>query len=94
MDEAWGNMTGVADPAALGRKIRERLAREIGMPVGVGISTTKTLAKLANWAAKKWKGTGGVLDLTDPVRQERLLRLAPCPRYGAWAIARRPSLRL
>jgi DNA polymerase V len=46
-------MTGVADPEALGRSIRERLAREIGMPVGVGISTTKTLPKLANWAAKK-----------------------------------------
>ncbi|MCZ9766159.1 translesion error-prone DNA polymerase V subunit UmuC [Pseudomonas aeruginosa] len=77
IDEAWGDMTGVVDPEGLGRSIRERLAREIGMPVGVGISTTKTLAKLANWAAKKWKGTGGVLDLTDPIRQDKLLRLAP-----------------
>lgn len=77
IDEAWGDMTGVADPTGLGHSIRERLAREIGMPVGVGISTTKTLAKLANWAAKKWKGTGGVLDLTNPARQEKLLRLAP-----------------
>jgi DNA polymerase V len=52
IDEAWGALTGVADPATLSRSIRERLAREIGMPVGVDISTTKTLAKLANWAAK------------------------------------------
>lgn len=92
IDEAWGNMTGVADPAALGRKIRERLAREIGMPVGVGISTTKTLAKLANWAAKKWKGTGGVLDLTDPVRQERLLRLAPVSEV--WGVGHRSAAKL
>ncbi|QKE61881.1 translesion error-prone DNA polymerase V subunit UmuC [Aquipseudomonas campi] len=92
IDEAWGNMTGVADPAALGRSIRERLAREIGMPVGVGISTTKTLAKLANWAAKKWKGTGGVLDLTDPVRQEKLLRLAPVSEV--WGVGHRSAARL
>lgn len=92
IDEAWGNMTGVADPAALGRSIRERLAREIGMPVGVGISTTKTLAKLANWAAKKWKGTGGVLDLTDPVRQEKLLRLAPVSEV--WGVGHRSAAKL
>lgn len=92
IDEAWGDMTGVADPEALGQSIRERLAREIGMPVGVGISTTKTLAKLANWAAKKWKGTGGVLDLTDPVRQEKLLHLAPVSEV--WGVGHRSAARL
>ncbi len=92
IDEAWGDMTGVADPEALGHSIRERLAREIGMPVGVGISTTKTLAKLANWAAKKWKGTGGVLDLTDPVRQEKLLRLAPVSEV--WGVGHRSAAKL
>lgn len=92
IDEAWGDMSGVADPEALGRSICERLAREIGMPVGVGISTTKTLAKLANWAAKKWKGTGGVLDLTDPNRQEKLLRLAPVSEV--WGVGHRSAARL
>lgn len=92
IDEAWGDMSGVTDPAALGRSIRERLAREIGMPVGVGISTTKTLAKLANWAAKKWRGTGGVLDLTDPVRQEKLLRLAPVSEV--WGVGHRSAAKL
>ena len=92
IDEAWGDMTGVTDAAALGRNIRERLAREIGMPVGVGISTTKTLAKLANWAAKKWKGTGGVLDLTDLTRQENLLRLAPVSEV--WGVGHRSAARL
>ncbi len=92
IDEAWGDMTGVADPAELGRGIRNRLAHEIGMPVGVGISTTKTLAKLANWAAKKWKATGGVLDLTDPIRQEKLLRLAPVSEV--WGVGHRSAARL
>ncbi len=92
IDEAWGDMTGVADPAELGRGIRNRLAHEIGMPVGVGISTTKTLAKLANWAAKKWKATGGVLDLTDPIRQEKLLRLAPVSEV--WGVGHRSAAKL
>jgi DNA polymerase V len=92
IDEAWGDMTGVADVEALGRRIRARLARDVGMPVAVGISTTKTLAKLANWAAKKWKGTGGVLDLTDPVRQEKLLRLAPVSEV--WGIGHRSAAKL
>lgn len=92
IDEAWGDMTGVAEPEALGRSIRDRLAQEIGMPVGVGISTTKTLAKLANWAAKKWKATGGVLDLTDPVRQEKLLRLAPV--CEVWGVGHRSAAKL
>lgn len=92
IDEAWGDMTGIADLEAHGRAIRQRLAREIGMPVGIGISTTKTLAKLANWAAKKWKATGGVLDLTDPARQERLLRLAPISEV--WGIGHRSAAKL
>lgn len=92
IDEAWGDMTGVADVDALGRCIRARLARDVGMPVGVGISTTKTLAKLANWAAKKWNGTGGVVDLTDPVRQEKLLRLAPVNEV--WGVGHRSAVKL
>lgn len=92
IDEAWGDMTGVDDLHGLGWSIRERLARDVGMPVGVGISTTKTLAKLANWAAKKWKGTGGVLDLTDPAHQEKLLRLAPVSEV--WGVGRRSAAKL
>lgn len=92
IDEAWGDMTGVSDLEGLGRDIRQRLACEIGMPVGVGISTTKTLAKLANWAAKKWQGTGGVLDLTNPIRQEKLLRLAPVKEV--WGVGHRSAARL
>src|SRR5690606_8518289 len=62
------------------------------MPVGVGISTTKTLAKLANWAAKKWRGTGGVLDLTEAGRQEKLLKLAPVS--DVWGVGYRSAARL
>jgi len=87
VDECWADLAGVANLEGLGRQVRARLLRDIGMPVGVGISTTKTLAKLANWAAKKWPATGGVVDLTDPARQEKLLRIAPVDEV--WGIGRR-----
>ncbi|WP_279465397.1 hypothetical protein [Aeromonas veronii] len=38
---------------AYGRQIRERVQQWTGLTVGVGIGPTKTLAKLANYAAKK-----------------------------------------
>lgn len=93
IDEAWGDMTGVQeDLIEYGKRIRARLLQWVGMPVGVGISTTKTLAKLANWAAKKWPATGGVVDLTDPARQERLLRIADVGEV--WGVGRRLAARL
>ena len=93
IDEAWGDLTGVQeDLSDYGRRIRTRLQEWVGMPVGVGISSTKTLAKLANWAAKRWPATGGVVDLTDPARQEKLLRLAAVQEV--WGIGRRLSAKL
>ncbi|MCQ4270245.1 Y-family DNA polymerase [Pseudomonas kuykendallii] len=92
IDECWADFSGIAEREALGRAIRARLLQWVGMPVGVGISTTKTLAKLANWAAKKWPATGGVVDLSDPVRQEKLLRIAAVDEV--WGIGRRLAPKL
>jgi len=50
---------------------------------------TKTLAKLANFAAKKWKQTGGVLDLSDPLRREKLMRIVPVDEV--WGIGSRAA---
>lgn len=53
------------DLAAYGQRIRQRIARWLGLPVCVGIAPTKTLAKLANRCAKKgWAGERGVCDFT------------------------------
>jgi len=76
IDEAFLDLTGVypcqKDPIAYGQRIRKAVVRTTGIPVCVGMGPTKTLAKLANFAAKKWKKTDGVLDLSDPVRREKL----------------------
>lgn len=55
-----------------------------GIPTCVGIGPTKTLAKLANKAAKKLPG--GVLDLSDPADQARVM--ADFPVGDVWGIGR------
>lgn len=47
----------------LGREIREKIDKYFGIPVGVGIAETKTLAKIANRIAKKSQKAKGVVDL-------------------------------
>jgi DNA polymerase V len=94
IDEAFLDLTGVCakDPIAYGQQIRKAVFRATGIPVCVGMGPTKTLAKLANFAAKKWKQTGGVVDLSDPVRREKLMRIVPVGEV--WGIGSRTSLKL
>lgn len=74
------------------QQIKNTVFKDTGIPVCVGMGPTKTLAKLANYAAKKWKKTGGVLDLSDPVRRDKLMRLVPASEV--WGIGRQSSKRL
>ncbi|MGE9549866.1 translesion error-prone DNA polymerase V subunit UmuC [Erwinia amylovora] len=95
IDEAFLDLTGVGNCVnleAFGRQIRQRLRRETGLTVGVGIAPTKTLAKLANHAAKTWKKTGGVVDLSSIDRQRKLLALVPVSEV--WGVGRRISKKL
>lgn len=79
IDEAFADMTGLPDPLeSIGRQIQAEVRQKTSIPVGIGIATTKTLAKLANNAAKRWqKQTGGVVDIRDPVRRDKLLKAMP-----------------
>lgn len=90
IDEAFLNLTGVAaiaDMNALGHELKEKVHRWVGIPVGVGIGPTKTLAKLANYAAKHYPRTQGVVDLSDVRWQERLLQKTPVAEV--WGVGRR-----
>ena len=66
--------------------------RLVGIPVGVGIAPTKTLAKLANWCAKKHTRIG-VVDLSDPARPGPAGETA-APRPGRRGVGHRsPAVR-
>ncbi|WP_182058341.1 translesion error-prone DNA polymerase V subunit UmuC [Pantoea sp. ME81] len=95
IDEAFLDLSGVRsciDLEVFGRDIRKRLLRETGLTVGVGIAPTKTLAKLANHAAKKWSKTGGVLDISNLERQKKLMDLVDVA--DVWGVGRRISKKL
>ncbi len=86
IDEAFLDLTGVSQCMSLeafGQAIRQRLYKETGLLVGVGIAPTKTLAKLANHAAKTWKKTNGVVDLSNIVNCCHWYRSAKCGASGA-----------
>ncbi len=93
IDESFLDLTDVTnDITAYGQTIKHKVFQMTGIPVSVGIAPTKTLAKLANYAAKKWPQTGGVLDLSDPHRVERLLRKVEVDEV--WGIGGRTAQRL
>ncbi|MGR9117405.1 MAG: DinB/UmuC family translesion DNA polymerase, partial [Gammaproteobacteria bacterium] len=94
IDEAFLDLTGVCneDPIAYAQRIRKTVQRSTGIPVCVGMGPTKTLAKLANFAAKKWKQTGGVLDLSNPARRQKLMKIAPVKEV--WGVGPRIADRL
>lgn len=53
IDESFIDMTGVrGDLVERSHKIRSRILQWVGIPCGIGIGATKTLAKLANHIAK------------------------------------------
>ncbi|WP_295850301.1 Y-family DNA polymerase [uncultured Xylophilus sp.] len=52
IDESFVGLAGVRDVTARARRVRERIHQWIGIPCGIGIGQTKTLAKLANHVAK------------------------------------------
>lgn len=95
IDEAFMNLQGVSHCKNLeefGREVREKVLRWTGLTVGVGIGPTKTLAKLANHAAKKWTKTGGVVDLSLLARQRKLMALVEVG--DVWGVGRRISKKL
>lgn len=93
IDEAFADLTGINSLEPFGRQIRAQVLRCTGIPVGVGIASTKTLAKLANHTAKRLQAhTGGVVDITDPVKRDWVLRNTDVAEV--WGIGRRMKAHL
>jgi DNA polymerase V len=95
IDEAFMDLTGVdhaVDLLTFGKQVKAKVDQWTGITVGVGIAPTKTLAKLANNAAKKYPATGSVVDLMDPDRQKRLLALVDVS--DVWGVGRRTTEKL
>lgn len=75
LDLGWMDRWVATDLVAYAQRIRGEVWRRTHIPTCVGIAPTKTLAKLANRIAKKYPAFNGVVDLSDPVRRQRALKL-------------------
>lgn len=95
IDEAFADLTGVSNAIPLerfGTELQRKITKWVGIRTCVGIGPTKTLAKLANYGAKKYPKTGGVVDLTSSARQRKLMAITPVDEV--WGVGRRISKRL
>ena len=79
IDESFLNLGEFAgrEVGALARELRERVLRWVGIPTCVGIAPTKTLAKVANFIAKKRPHYRGVCDLRSSQVRAELLPTVP-----------------
>jgi DNA polymerase V len=86
IDEAFLNLgnLGINDLTAYGKNIRKCIFKDTGIPVSVGIATTKTLAKIANEYVKHNLKLSGVFDITTFPKMDRLLDHVPV--YDVWGI--------
>ena len=78
IDEAFLQLDGFEyrNLMQYGQQMRQRVKQWTGIPIGVGIGPTKTLAKVANYVAKK-RTTTGVFNLCDRAIQDEVLPTIP-----------------
>jgi len=96
IDECFLDLTGFKAQNLIryGQCIRQRIKQCTGLPVCVGIGSTKTLAKLANHIAKKNPEFNGVVDLNamPTHKQDEWFRKVEVSEI--WGIGRRLAPRL
>ena len=88
IDEAFLDLTPLSldDRTEFGREIKARVLQHTGIPVSVGIGSTRTLCKIANEVVKHDPQYQGVLDLTCLSDQEVDAILESIAIHDVWGI--------
>ncbi len=103
IDESFIDLTGVhGDLVERSHKIRSRILQWVGIPCGIGIGATKTLAKLANHVAKTAERKPGsypahlaqVCDLAVMTTPELQAVMAATAVNEVWGVGRQISKQL
>jgi len=80
------------DPYSLASDIQLKVLKWTGIPTSHGIAPTKTLAKVANYGAKKYPATNGVVDVTNQERRRKLMAIMPVREV--WGVGSRINKKL
>ena len=91
IDECFASFNGVSveQIAAKAAEIVYKVRKYTGIPVCVGVAPTKTLAKVANWYAKRYKGYKGYCIIDS--EEKRLKAIGKLEIGEVWGIGRRYS---
>lgn len=94
IDEAFMHLEGMeaAQMTGLCRDLVQRIRRWTGIPVSIGIASSKTLAKVANHFAKRYPGYRGVCLIDTPAKLEKALSLTPID--DVWGVGWRGAPKL
>lgn len=94
IDEIFLDLTGFDDRDLVdhAHRLRAQVLRWTTIPTCVGIADTKTLAKLANAAAKKQPRFGGVADLRDERLRQDVMRAFPVG--DVWGVGKATAMKL
>ena len=89
IDEAFIHLDGWADDrlSIVGRDIVRKIRRATGIPTSLGISSTKTLAKIAARFAKKYTGYRSCALINNEEARRKALALTPVG--DVWGVGRR-----
>ncbi len=87
IDEAFMNLSGMQEDLKVqAEKISQTVKRNTGIPISIGIGPTKTLAKIANKAAKQ---TGGIFIIKNERHRDSVIRNTPVEKV--WGIGQQYS---
>lgn len=95
IDESFLSFEGF-EPESLEERcqvMRKQVRRDTGIPVSVGLSTSKTLAKISNHRAKKEEAFAGVA-IMQPNSDDTRSFLEQLPVTEIWGVAGRSAARL
>ncbi len=94
IDECFVYLEGMEniDLKQWGEHLHQRVKKSVGMPVSIGISFNKTLAKLASHFAKKYPGYNHCCMIDNDEKRLKALKLYPVE--DVWGIGRKYAARL
>lgn len=75
-----------------GKRLHQRIKREVGLPVSIGLAPNKTLAKIASKLAKKFEVYQHCCMIDDEYKREKALEW--CAVEDVWGIGHRYAAKL